>query len=92
MPGAGGYEHEANHGMSRVEQLLMTMVVHREIHDLRARVEQTEAQRAFEKLRPETSGPKTPPAQAIMGAPASNTAGGTRREMLREATMGPSAL
>ena len=69
MPGAG-YEQEANQGMSRVEHLLMTMVaqnqsLHREIHDLKARVEQTEAERASERLRREMSGPKAPPVNSI---------------------------
>ena len=94
------YEHEANPGMSRMEHLLMTMVaqnqsLHREIHDLKARVEQTEAERASERLRREMSGPRAPSVQSIpvpkvgMGAPDGHTAGGMVREMLREATMGP---
>ena len=94
------YEHEANPGMSRMEHLLMTMVaqnqsLHREIHDLKARVEQTEAERASERLRREMSGPRAPSVQSIpvpklsVGAPDGHTAGGMVREMLREATMGP---
>ena len=80
------YEHEANPGMSRMEHLLMTMVaqnqsLHREIHDLKARVEQTEAERASERLRREMSGPRAPSVQSIpvpkvsMGAPDGHTAG-----------------
>ena len=101
--GAEAFEYGAgcgdSGGMTRMEQLLMTMVaqnqnLHREIYDLKARVEKGEASRPADQEPRGVSVPKAPPAQAIpvprvgMQAAEQRTSGGMMREMLR-GTTGP---
>ena len=101
--GAEAFEYGAgcgdSSGMTRMEQLLMTMVaqnqnLHREIYDLKARVEKGEASRPADQEPGGGPVPKAPPAQAIpvprvsMQAAEQRTSGGMMREMLR-GTTGP---